>query len=247
MPVRGTLVEGDVRCNRGKASPDTNTQRRLFAASGGYCQSPNCNQALFIEVNTKNVSVAEMAHIFAAQDDGPRANPEFTEEERGAFSNLILLCANCHTVIDKAPKAFPDSKLIKWKTDHEARIAAAFGSVSYETRTNARKAFLALTARTGAVHQRLGPDNEYKWNPEADEAAEWLHHVRQTIIPTNRSILALLNHNRDLLLERELETVELFRQHVEGVEQRHLFNAPLPSAPMYPEGMRDIFEIEARP
>lgn len=100
-------------CDRGKASPDTNTQRRLFAASGGYCQNPGCNRALFVETDTTKISVAEMAHIFAAQDDGPRANPELTEEERGAFANLILLCANCHTVIDKAPEAFPDSAILR--------------------------------------------------------------------------------------------------------------------------------------
>jgi hypothetical protein len=188
-----------------------------------------------------------MAHILAAQDDGPRANPEFTEEERGKFSNLILLCANCHTIIDKAPENFPDGVIIGWKSDHEARIAAVFASVSYETRTDARRALVALAARTDAIHRRVGPDNEYKWNPEADEAAEWRHHVRLTIIPTNRSILALLDHNRDLLLESEVETVELFRQHVEGVEQRHIFNSPLPSAPMYPEGMLNLFELEVRP
>ena len=148
-----------------------------------------------------------MAHIFAAQDDGPRPNQQLTEEERGEFNNLILLCANCHTVIDKAPETFPDSVVLKWKRDHEARIAAAFGSVSYETRTEARKAFLALTVRTGAIHQRVGPNNEYKWNPEADEADEWRYHVRETIIPTNCSVLSLLDRNRDLLMEDELARI----------------------------------------
>lgn len=233
-------------CTRGKASPDTNTQRQLFASSGGYCQNPSCNQALFVEAGTQNVSVAEMAHIFAAQDDGPRANPELSKEERGQFSNLILLCANCHSIIDKAPEAFPDRVVIRWKSDHEARIAAAFGAVRYETRADARKALAALSCRTNAIHRRIGPDMEYKWNPEADEAVEWQHHIRETIIPTNRSILALLDRNRDFLMASEMETVELFRQHVEGVEQRHIFHSPLPSAPRYPEGMREIFEIEVR-
>lgn len=233
-------------CSRGKASPDTNTQRRLFADSGGYCQNPSCNQTLFVESGSKNVSVAEMAHIFAAQDDGPRANKELTEEERGHFSNLILLCSNCHVVIDKAPENFPDRLIIKWKDDHVARIASVFGSVSYDTRADARRALLALSARTRAIHRRIGPDNDYQWNPEADEATEWRHHVRQTIIPTNRSILALFDQNRSLLLERELETVELFRQHINGLEQRHIFDTPLPSSPLYPEEMKNIFETEAR-
>lgn len=229
-------------CSRGKANPDTNTQRRLFAASGGYCQNPGCNRELFVDADATKVSVAEMAHILAAQDDGPRPNPRLTEEERGAFANLILLCAICHTVIDKAPEAFPDSTIFKWKSDHEGQIAAVFGAVSYNSRVNARKVFVALTSRTSAIHRRLGPHNDYKWNPEADEAAEWLHQVRRTIIPTNRSILALLDRNRDLLFEGEKETVELFRQHIEGVEQRHIFGSPFPSAPRYPKGIGDLFK-----
>jgi hypothetical protein len=228
-------------CNRGKASPDTNTQRRLFAASGGYCQNPGCNQALFVEAHSDKVSVAEMAHIYSAEDQGPRANLDFTAEERGSFANLIVLCANCHTVIDKAPDAFPDDVITAWKQEHEARIAAVFGSVSYKTRNEAREALLALTARTGSIHRRVGPDGEYKWNPEADEAAEWQHHVRQTIIPTNRSVLTLLDRNRNLLHDCEIETVEIFRQHIDGVEQRHVFDSPLPSAPTYPQGMAVLF------
>lgn len=233
-------------CARGKACPDTNTQRRLFAASGGYCQNPECNQALFINIDTENVSIAEMAHIFAAQDNGPRSNPEFTFAERGKFSNLILLCANCHTIIDKAPEKFPDSVILMWKIDHQARIAGVFQSVSYKNRADARRVLVELATRTDIIHRRVGPDNEYKWNPEADETAEWRHHVRQTIIPINRSILALLDQNRNLLLENELGLVELFRQHVEGVEQRHIFRKPLPSAPRYPQGMRNLFELEER-
>jgi hypothetical protein len=182
-----------------------------------------------------------MAHIFAAQDDGPRANPTLTEDERGAFANLILLCANCHTLVDKAPAAFPDSVMVKWKTDHERRIAAVFGAISYSTRADAHKALLVLTARTGAIHRRIGPDNGYKWNPEADEAAEWLHQVRQTIIPTNRLVLALLDCNHNLLRNSEVETVELLRQHIESVEQRHIFGTPYPSAPQYPKDVEAIF------
>ena len=229
-------------CYRGKASPDINTQRRLFAASGGYCQNPGCNGSLFVEADSKLVSVAEMAHIFAAQDDGPRPNSALSEEERGDFSNLILLCANCHTLIDKAPDVFPDKLIVDWKSNHQGRIAAVFGAVKYTTRVDAWTAILALRARTGSIHRRVGLDNDYKWNPEADEAIEWQHHVRRTIIPVNRSILSLLDRNYSLLHEREHEVVELFRQHIEGLERRHIFGAPLPSAPLYPKGMEQLFK-----
>jgi hypothetical protein len=61
-------------CSRGKATPNQNTQRRLFSASAGHCQNPSCLRVLFIDTGSKTVHVAELAHVFAAMDDGPRAN-----------------------------------------------------------------------------------------------------------------------------------------------------------------------------
>lgn len=92
-------------CSRGAASPGAQTQRRLFAASAGYCQNPGCSNELFVGAAGKSIHIAEMAHVFAANDSGPRAKPDLSKEERGAFENLVMLCANCHTRVDKAPDA----------------------------------------------------------------------------------------------------------------------------------------------
>jgi hypothetical protein len=67
-------------CSRGAASPNAHTERKLFAASGGYCQNPDCSRELFIDYPEKRIHVAEMAHVFAANDDGPRANRELSKE-----------------------------------------------------------------------------------------------------------------------------------------------------------------------
>ena len=58
-------------CSRGAATPDAHTQRRLFAASAGYCQNPNCANALFVDAAGKSIHIAEMAHVFSASDGGP--------------------------------------------------------------------------------------------------------------------------------------------------------------------------------
>jgi hypothetical protein len=79
------------------------TRARLFAASAGYCQSPSCSHELFVDLPGKSIHVAEMAHVFAANDKGPRGNPELSEPERGTFENLILLCSTCHTMIVPHP------------------------------------------------------------------------------------------------------------------------------------------------
>jgi len=105
-------------CSRGEAAPDSHTKLRLFADAAGHCQNPACNQPLFIDAGRKNIHIAEMAHVFAAADDGPRANAELTQAERGRYSNLILLCPTCHTIIDKAPGEYPDTVILMWKQQH---------------------------------------------------------------------------------------------------------------------------------
>jgi len=93
-------------CSRGLANPDRHTTLRLFADSGGYCQRPECANPLFVDTGTKSIHVAEMAHIIAASGKGPRADATVTQADKGSYDNLILLCGNCHTTIDKAPADF---------------------------------------------------------------------------------------------------------------------------------------------
>jgi hypothetical protein len=209
-------------CNRGKASPDSHTKVRLFADSGGYCQNPECTRLLFMEIGDERIHVAEIAHIFAAGDDGPRANQALTPEQKGAYENLILLCPTCHTMVDKAPAAFPDSLVIRWKRQHVEKLAAMFGARRYPDRLGARSAILPLLDENQAIHREYGPDNEYRLNPESEQSRVWQRKVRSRILPNNRRILALLDANRELLSAPEQVIVELLRQHVDDLEARHI-------------------------
>lgn len=228
-------------CARGAASPDTNTQRRLFAASGGYCQNPNCVRELFIDADGQAVNVAEMAHVFAANDDGPRAKPELTKEERGAFENLILLCAICHTMIDKAPDAFPDTRILEWKREHAKKLAAVFGITKLPDRAAAREAIAPLLATNHAIFSQYGPHIEAARDPESGAAETWRRKMLTGILPNNNRVLAQLDANRHLLSGEELKTVEAFRQHVDDLEAVHIGGAN-EDASRFPVGMQTILE-----
>ncbi len=149
-------------CPRGAASPDSHTQKRLFAASAGYCQNPSCERELFVDTDGKSIHIAEMAHVFAASDSGPRANPDLTDAERGSFDNIVTLCALCHTIVDKAPKSYPDEMMLKWKREHAHKLSGIFGVVSYDTRADARDAIEpilslgAIAVPLRGLMQRLG-------------------------------------------------------------------------------------------
>ena len=227
-------------CYRGKAAPDRLTEKRLFASSGGYCQRSGCVTPLFRDTGSKVVHIAEMAHIFAANNDGPRANLDMSEAARGAFENLILLCPTCHTIIDKSPQDFPDATVIGWKQKHESKLAQIFGAQEFLTREETFLAIRPLMRQNRMIHQQLNPELEYRFNPEAAEAFQWKLKMVEQIIPNSRRILSILDANTHLMTEAEEETLELFRQHVFDLEARHIAKIPIGGQSRFPIQMNEM-------
>lgn len=228
-------------CSRGAASPNAHTQRRLFAASAGYCQNPSCSNELFVDAGDKNIHIAELAHVFAANDRGPRANTELSEEERGAFENLVVLCANCHTTIDKAPSAFPDEMLLGWKRDHAKKLQGLFGSAKFDNRATARAVVDPLLTENRAIFDMYGPHIDAAKNPESGAAEQWKRKMLTRMLPNNRRLLSILDSNRDLLREDEKKTLELFRQHIDDLEAFHVAGIRQ-NGSFYPGVMSNIFK-----
>ena len=227
-------------CTRGQADPDRHTTLRLFADSGGYCQRPECPNRLFVDTATKNIHIAEMAHIIAAGEKGPRADPTVTQADKGAYDNLILLCANCHTTIDKAPADFPDHMIEEWKRKHIERIRSLFGAVEYPDRVSVRKAIEPALTENRVVFDRYGPNNHYRNDPESELATVWQRKMRAIILPNNRKVLAVLDANRRHLSAAEVNTIEAFRQHIDDLEAKHIGSGSGDVASRFPPGMSDI-------
>ena len=209
-------------CSRGAASPDEHTRRRLFAASAGYCQNPGCPNELFVDAAGQSIHIAEMAHVFAANDRGPRADPSLSKADRGAFENLVMLCANCHTMVDKAPAAFPDQMMLSWKREHANKLQALFGVVNFGDRAGARSAIAPLLAENHAVFRQYGPHIDAAQNPESGAAEQWERKMLTRILPNSRRMLAVVDANRHLLVDSERQTLELFRQHIDDLEAFHI-------------------------
>ena len=190
-------------CSRGAAAPDAHTQRRLFAASAGYCQNPGCSNELFVDAAGKSIHIAEMAHVFAANDGGPRAKPDLSEEERGAFENLVMLCANCHTKVDKAPGAFPDQMMLGWKREHANKLQGLFGAVKFGERTSARQVVERLLTENHAIFNQYGPHIDAARNPESGAAEQWKRKMLTRILPNSRRMLKLTPFRGHFSIERE--------------------------------------------
>lgn len=96
--------------------------RRLDTLSGNQCASPDCTRS-FIARDGMSI-VSKICHIAAASPEGPRFDPLMDNDQRRHFDNLILLCDECHTIIDNKENElkYPTSLLIEWKKSHEEKI-----------------------------------------------------------------------------------------------------------------------------
>ena len=94
-------------------------QKILFAKSGNVCAFPDCDLPIIADVGDDSKPLAEMAHIIAYSDDGPRSDPNLPTEERNKTSNLILLCPTHHVLVDKFEYQYNTHVLREMKLQHE--------------------------------------------------------------------------------------------------------------------------------
>lgn len=104
------------------------TKLILAHRSGGRCAFPGCDTHLVHEGESgESTVIGEAAHVFGEKPGAARYAAAMSDAERNAVKNLIYMCPNHHTVIDKLPDAWPADVLLKLKNTHEARAFAAMG------------------------------------------------------------------------------------------------------------------------
>jgi len=82
-----------------------------------------CNKYLLHHALTKTEgNFAEIAHIVAFSSSGPRGNHPARPEDVHDPKNLMLLCRDCHKLVDDHPERYPVPVLKDYKRCHEKRI-----------------------------------------------------------------------------------------------------------------------------
>lgn len=95
----------------------------LFVYAGGRCEFNGCNHYLLEHSLTLTKgNFAEVAHIVAFKEGGPRGKVAFRPTRIHDSHNLMLLCHECHKLIDDNPDVFTVPILKEYKQNHEKRI-----------------------------------------------------------------------------------------------------------------------------
>ena len=99
------------------------TRLLLFVRAGGRCEFDGCNGYLLEHPLTlAEGNFAQVAHIVAFSRGGPRGKKSFTSGYVNDIANLMLLCPQCHKLIDDHPDQYTVVALEKYKEKHEERI-----------------------------------------------------------------------------------------------------------------------------
>jgi hypothetical protein len=99
------------------------TRKILWSLSGNACA--RCGTSLVRApdaVGDVHAIVGRECHIVAQAAGGPRGAAGSRDDLDGP-GNLILLCANCHAVVDMQFDQFPPDELRRLKAEHEQAVA----------------------------------------------------------------------------------------------------------------------------
>lgn len=99
------------------------TRLLLCVRAGGRCEFDGHNAYLFEHpVTLQRGNFAEMAHIVAFRNTGPRGDDANRPEDINDVDNLMLMCPTCHKLVDDHPAEYPRERLEGYKREHEDRI-----------------------------------------------------------------------------------------------------------------------------
>jgi len=196
----------------------------LWSNAAGRCAFPDCNIRLTVEhaADTSPYTLGEMAHIKGKNPGSNRYDSNQSNEERDSYKNLLLLCPNHHTEIDKPEneRKYSVQYLIDIKSMHEQWVIATLTKQKITSISELKNHIAVLLADSHQAWLTYGPNSAIaRKNPNSDSLYNlWTSERLSTIVPNNRAISKLLNTNRQLFSPNEQSIVSKFLSHAKSYE-----------------------------
>jgi hypothetical protein len=176
----------------------TNTARKLWAQCGGFCQNPNCNKYLFANIKDEVVSLANVAHIIGHGKNGPRSEHELADYiDRDGIANLMMLCLECHKIVDDLEDNFSVEQMQKWKATHELKINSLFDFPQIYEERKLLEQVNDLLIENKVIFEEYGPFSRQALQGDSgDTLTIWRRRCLDTILPNNQRIVGLIEANK---------------------------------------------------
>lgn len=109
-------------------------KEELTYLAGWRCQFAGCGKDLRRHAATGGYGrFSYFAHIVAASENGPRGDPVLSKQLASELSNFMLLCDECHRLIDKInPAKYTVEILRKMREDNIAEVSRLLGTLQHK-------------------------------------------------------------------------------------------------------------------
>ena len=206
-----------------RAAVPRNVQRSLWAESLGHCMNPDCQ----IELIKDTVNIGVMAHI---QEHAAGGDVSLT--------NLILLCRNCHTIIDANRANDTENILRRWKTNRNSELEERF-SQRFSSFERLKEAATPLLERNVRIFDSYGPLTE---DPENSGRHHLWLRFEGEVVSNNRRLELILTMNKHLFHRENQTIVDSFIKHAHEFSHTR-DDGPVPRFHLFPEELLSIFGV----
>ncbi|RON15936.1 HNH endonuclease [Pseudomonas brassicacearum] len=197
----------------------------LWSNAAGRCSFTDCDERLTVEQAASSAphTLGEMAHIKGKNTGSNRYDEHQTDMQRDGYENLILLCPNHHTLIDKAEneEKYSVEMLLEMKILHEACISSRLTSVNITNIEDLKTEISICLAENRQAWLQYGPLSENAQKSPNNEKlyALWLSERLTTIVPNNRVVTKLINKHRKLFHRSNQHIISQFLSHATSYEK----------------------------
>lgn len=139
----------------------------LWGKSGGKCAICRTDLASSDSEDNSDHVLGEECHIISPKSFGPRFIKDINYD---LYDNLILLCPNDHSSIDKRVEKYPVDELRKIKSDHEKWVATNLSKKS--SQENKISHLQRLTTGREIVDVIMNTNHAYEFNYDEAKTKE---------------------------------------------------------------------------
>ncbi|NES91269.1 hypothetical protein [Okeania sp. SIO2B9] len=221
-----------------RESISTNTKRKLWSQCGGFCQNPSCHKYLFSDIGDESVSIANAAHIIGAGNTGHRSEHALADSiQKNGTSNLIMLCLDCHKMIDELEDKYSVEKICEWKEQHSSKIQALFKTLVTTDENEILREVNDLLEENRSIFEEYGPFSEQATKGNSGDVKKvWKKRCLDTILPNNQKIIDLIEGNkRNFKYPWELYRQMLrYKIHADSFKENCLFEEKVNDYKLFP-------------
>ena len=165
----------------------------LWGRAAARCAFPNCRIVLVEPAKSEDAEITfgQAAHLVAHSAGGPRGNARFPRGRLDRYENLVLLCGNHHTIVDRQPNFFTIDDLRSWKDEHEkwvhartepsVHIPLIWQAIVQEdaAQINTQDVIPALLPDNAAtpIHHLMESHNNGAWVEAANRQKTWINEL----------------------------------------------------------------------